>query len=301
MLAYPVRQFLRFAYPEPRPDFLSPADFGLVASPFEIVTVDLVRIAGWAFRPESPRGVVILCHSRGTDKSRVLGQAELLFRRGYLVVAFDFRGCGKSGPPPRRLWGSLWDPLHDLEAVVQHTVDRLLADFPSLRTRIALLGCSFGGNMVIAHAGHGPRHYPAVIFDSTPLVRWQDMLDTLLRRERRGARWRRVRTAVDWCVVRAVVLWTRATPLYNHATRSVSKLAGTVVLHIVGERDNLFDVAESIRFLEENCGGETEVWRVRRGRHLTNHLVDPQGYTDRIDAVLTRAFAIPTVRSEENA
>jgi len=288
-LQYPVRLFQRFAWPASRSSFVSPADFGLSPEPFIVVADDGLRIRGWTFLPADAWGVVILCHARGASKSRTLAHARLLWEQGLGVVTFDFRGCGDSDVPHRQMGGSLWDPLRDLEAVARYT-ESYVADAPSLRGRVALLGCSFGGNMAVAHAGTTGRRYPAVILDSTPLVRWVDMLDDLLRKERRGADFPRLRGLTDLVVARAVATWTRAGPLYRHARRSVRHLAGTRVLHIVGDRDTLFDIDESCRFLRADCAGSVEIFKVRRGRHLTNHLVDPDGYAERVTTCLSAAF-----------
>ncbi|MFI2369836.1 alpha/beta hydrolase [Streptomyces sp. NPDC018833] len=286
---YPFRLYRRFRTPARAPEFERPEDHRLTPRPFQVETADRVTIRGWAFEPDAPWGVVILCHARSAGKSRVLRQAALLHTRGLTVVTFDFRGCGESDPPPRASGISLRAPLHDLEAVARHVL-REHGDDEVLRHRIALMGCSFGGNMAIAHAGTAGRHYPAVILDSTPLVRWQDMLRTLLRDERRGSRAPRLRAALDHAVIHAVVLRTRAEALYRQAQRSARNLGRTDLLLIVGERDTFFDIEEGCRFLDRHYAGHREVWRVRRGRHLTNHLVDPEGYGDRIVTFLRSAF-----------
>ncbi|MEU2022455.1 alpha/beta fold hydrolase [Streptomyces sp. NPDC016469] len=288
-LGYPVRLFRRFHRPVSAPDFERPEDYGLTAEPFGVVTRDGVTIRGWTFTPESPWGVVILCHARSASKSRVLRQAELLHRRGLTVVTFDFRGCGESDTA-RRIGGNrLQSPLRDLEAVSARVAELHGAD-PVLGGRVALMGCSFGGNMVIAHAGTAGVHYPALVLDSTPLVRWADMLRELLRSERRGSPSPRLRAVADRAVVRAVVLSTRADVLYRLARRSAGNLARTPLLLIVGERDTLFDVEEGCRFLDRYYAGPREVWRVGRGRHLTNHVVDSDVYGERIVSFLRATF-----------
>ncbi|GAA4054727.1 MULTISPECIES: alpha/beta hydrolase family protein [Actinomadura] len=288
-LRYPIRQFRRFAYPEPGADFEDPADYGLEPESFEVVTTDGVRCRGWLFTPKEPWGVVIICHARSAGKSRTLRQARLLWERGLAVATFDFRGCGDSAAPPRRARRSLRAPLRDLEAVARHVCRRFAAD-PRTSGRVALLGCSFGGNMVIAHAGHADRTYPAIMLDSTPLVHWADMLGALLARERRDARFPRARAVADRLVICSVVAWTRAEALYRHARRSVRRLARTKALLVIGTRDTLFDVEESHRFLSAYYAGDTETWRVPRGRHLTNHVVDPEAYAARIVTFLASAF-----------
>ena len=286
---YPVRTFQRFCWPEPGSRFECPGDYGLVPEPFETVTCDGMAIRGWVFVPQAPWGGVIVCHARSADKSRTLRLAKLLYDRGLAVACFDFRGCGDSDRPTRRAWNTLWEPLRDLHAVACGIDRRLVPDVLPAH-RVALLGCSFGGNMALAYAGATTRVYPAMILDSTPLVRWQTMLGAQLERERQAARFRRSRWVADHLVVRVIVGWTRAGPLYRHAVRSAQRLRGTSVLLIIGEHDSFFDIDEAERFLQTHYAGDKQVWRVPRGRHLTNHLVAPAHYADRVVSLLTAAF-----------
>ncbi|BBC30427.1 hypothetical protein SGFS_017210 [Streptomyces graminofaciens] len=299
-LTYPVRTFRRLAAPDPGADFERPADYGLTAEPFTAVTDDGLRIAGWTFVPPRAWGLVIVCHSRNTGKSRTLKQTRLLYDQGLAVVGFDFRGCGESDASRRRLRGSLWDPLADLEAVSAH-VRRRFADTPPLAERVALLGCSFGGNMALAYLGRpsGAARHPALILDSTPLVRWKDMLGEQLRRERQGARWRAPRALADRAMASAVSAWTRSPALYRHARRSARQQSGVALLYIVGERETLFDARVSRRFVEDHWAGPAEIWRVSRGRHLANHVVAPQEYARRVSEFLAKAYGVPLTRGEQ--
>jgi pimeloyl-ACP methyl ester carboxylesterase len=289
VLRYPVRTFWRFCWPEPGSDFERPEDYGLLPEPFETVTDDGLCIRGWTFVPDQPWGVVVVCHARSASKSRTLRQAKLLHERGLAVATFDFRACGDSDRPARARWNSLWEPLRDLDAVARYVEHRFTGDILPAN-RVVLLGCSFGGNMALAHAGTAQREYPALILDSTPLVRWGTVLDAQLERERRTARFRRARAVADRLVVRAVVAWTKANALYRHARRSAQSLRETSVLLIVGERDVLFDIEESRRFLGTHYAGNQQVWQVPQGRHLTNHVVEPGPYADRIVDLLAEAF-----------
>lgn len=67
----------------------------------------------------------------------------------------------------------------------------------------------------------------------------------------------------------------------------------TNILLIVGEEDSLFDIDESCNFFDAYCVGGTQRWRVRRGRHLTNHVIVPYEYADQVVRFLTAAFATP--------
>jgi pimeloyl-ACP methyl ester carboxylesterase len=286
---YVARVFRRFARPEHAPCFETPADHALEHEPFSVTTEDGVRISGWLFTPPEAHGVVIVCHPRNSNKSRVLRHIKILVDGGMAVVVFDFRGCGDSGRRRWKIRSSMAEPLRDLEAVAR-LVERRVAHDAWLARRIALFGCSFGGNMAIAHAGTTGRCYAALVLDSTPLIHWQDMLGPLLERERRGSRWHRLRAIGDRLAIRLLVAWTGTEALYRRAQASARNLRDTPLLLILGERDGFFDVAESCRFAAESYAGAVEPWHVPRGRHLTNHWAAPEEYAARVRSFLDRAF-----------
>jgi pimeloyl-ACP methyl ester carboxylesterase len=278
----------RFAWPDKAPSIERPEDHGLAPEAFTVRTDDGVDIRGWVLAPEAPEGVVILCHGRSANKSRLLPQLAMLYRAGFAAVAFDFRACGTSDDPPRRWFNSMWEPLRDLEAVARYVDARFGA---RLAGRIALFGLSFGGNMAIAHAGTTGRRYAALILDSTPLIRWGGMLAAVLARERQGARGVRLRALCDRLAIAFIVAYTRADGLYRHALDSARQLHATPVLLVLGERDRFFDIDESVRFVEQHYAGDIQIWRVARGRHLTNHIVSAAAYEHQILAFLRDAIA----------
>ncbi len=278
----------RFAWPDQAPSLERPEAHGLAPEAFSVRASDGVEIRGWVVAPAAPEGVVILCHGRGANKTRLLFHLAMLQRAGLGAVAFDFRGCGTSDAPQRRWFGSLWDPLFDLEAVARHVERRFCA--ASRAGRVALLGLSFGGNMAIAHAGTTGRRYAALVLDSTPLLRWGGMLASLLERERKGARDAWLRAACDALAVAMIVKLTRADGLYRHARRSARKLAETPLLLVLGERDSFFDVEESCRFVARHYAGPVQIWRVPRGRHLTNHIAAGEAYERQVVSFLRAAM-----------
>jgi pimeloyl-ACP methyl ester carboxylesterase len=286
---YVARVFRRFAYPAHAPCFETPEEHVLEFEPFTVTSEDGVRISGWLFTHDEAHGVVIVCHPRNSNKSRVLRQIEMLVDGGMAVAVFDFRGCGDSGRSWRTFLGGMAAPLRDLEAVAR-LVEQRVAHDPWLADRVALLGCSFGGNMAMAHAGTTGRRYAALVLDSTPLIQWQDMLGTLLARERRDARWRASRAVCDRLAIALLVAWTRTGALYRRAQASARNLRDTPLLLILGRRDGFFDVAESCRFASAYYAGPVEVWHVARGRHLPNHWAAPDEYAARVLSVLDQSF-----------
>lgn len=93
------------------------------------------------------RGVVILSHGLegNSRKTYIHGMARALIRRGWDVVAWNFRGC--SGEPNRLLRSYHSGETGDLGAVVAH----VLAD--RRPERLALVGFSLGGNVTLKYVG----------------------------------------------------------------------------------------------------------------------------------------------------
>jgi pimeloyl-ACP methyl ester carboxylesterase len=98
-----------------------------------------------------------------------------------------------------------------------------------------------------------------------------------------------------------VVAFTRADALYRHARSSAHQLRDTPLLLILGERDGFFDIEESTRFVERHYAGAARIWRVRRGRHLTNHIVAADAYEQQVVSFLCDAISrrVPDDRRED--
>jgi uncharacterized protein len=94
--------------------------------------------------------------SRGAD---IQGMAAALHRRGWDVLAWNFRGC--SGEPNRLLKFYHSGATEDLDHVIRHA----LATHPA--SRIDLIGFSLGGNVTLKYLGErevSPRLHRAVAY-----------------------------------------------------------------------------------------------------------------------------------------
>ena len=88
----------------------------------------------------------ILCHGLEGDarRSYMRGMARALSARGWDVVPWNYRGC--SGEPNRKLHAYHSGKTDDLETVVSHVLAHGYE-------RIALVGFSLGGNLVLKYLG----------------------------------------------------------------------------------------------------------------------------------------------------
>jgi len=86
-------------FPEQR-IVMSPSQVVLEGEEVLLSTADGLELAAWWFPQEESRGVVILCHGNGGNRSYALPLARRFFDRGFSVLAFDYRGYGGNPGSP---------------------------------------------------------------------------------------------------------------------------------------------------------------------------------------------------------
>jgi len=103
-----------FVPPKPRPldDFtFTPFEFQADYEEVELVTADGVNFGAWHFRqPGSPQTVIVSGGHKG-HRQGSLGISAALWRKGFNVILYSYRGWPGSDPPPsrsgsRRSWSS---------------------------------------------------------------------------------------------------------------------------------------------------------------------------------------------------
>jgi pimeloyl-ACP methyl ester carboxylesterase len=61
-----------------------------------IPTASGETLSGWLISNDAPKGVIMLLHPQGGNRDSMLTRAEIMWRAGYTVLLFDFRGHGAS-------------------------------------------------------------------------------------------------------------------------------------------------------------------------------------------------------------
>jgi dipeptidyl aminopeptidase/acylaminoacyl peptidase len=134
------------------------------------------QLAGSLHRPvngPAPVPGLVVCHGFGGNSDgagyRILTLG--LAAAGYVVLRFDFRGCGASGGEPGRV--IFEEEVEDLKAAVT-----FLAAQPGVDAgRIAAIGASMGGSVVIYGAATDARIRACVasgaVADGERFCRWQ--------------------------------------------------------------------------------------------------------------------------------
>lgn len=162
----PVERSLLFhpvAWPDGEwtPDGLTPEDAWFKAA-------DGTRLHGWYIDHPEPRGVALLCHGNAGNISGLAETLQILNRRhGLAVLAFDYRGYGRSEGKPSEA-----GILLDARAAWSWLARR--ADVAA--SDVTLMGVSLGGGVAVDLAQDGAgdwcwrarlprcRRQPSIIF-----------------------------------------------------------------------------------------------------------------------------------------
>ena len=131
--------------PEPRRSFrddytFTPWELGVPFEALSFASADGLRLSGWWLPQEVSRGIVIGCHGHGGRKDDMLGIGTNLWRAGYSVLLFDFRGRGESDPWPQTL---ISREVDDLRAAIACARER------EPRARLGVIGFSMGAAVAL--------------------------------------------------------------------------------------------------------------------------------------------------------
>lgn len=110
-----------------------------------------------------PAGIVCLVHGLSDHGGRFVHVAEALAAKGYVFIAPDLRGNGRS-PGKRGHFNSLQEVMSDLKLIIKDARDR----FPGLP--VFLYGQSMGGSLVINFVLRFPEEVDGII-SSSPWLR----------------------------------------------------------------------------------------------------------------------------------
>lgn len=231
---------------------------------------DGVTLRGWFLRHEGERRVVVVMHGYRGEMSDVLGMSTALWRAGFGVLLFDFRGRGRSDRAPFTM--GLWETA-DLAGALDWVAGRVAG------ARVGLLGYSMGA--VVALLGGADERVKAIVADSA-FGRQRDVLRHAAERDAR----RVLRGWVPGSVfLPAMEWWHRRSgkPGFDEIApiERLPALAGTPLLFIHGSRDRWIP-EEQARTLLAAAPPESESWLVDGAYHCGAYFVDRAGYCERV-------------------
>ncbi len=251
-------------------------------TPFEVqvsyeevsfVTEDGLTLRGWWFpHPESDRVVVAATGHKGT-KPDLLGIGSGLWRAGYNVLLFDYRGCGESDPAPLSVG---FYEQRDLRAASTWSRGRVPG------ARLGLIGFSMGAALSILAAATDPT-IRVVVADSA-YATLQGVVANAYGRYRVPSwpflalsdRYNGWRYGYRYGALRPVAV--------------VEKLAPRPLLIIHGTRDAVTPVAHA-HHLYDAAGAPKELWIAEGAHHCGAYFLDRERYVARVADFFARGLA----------
>ena len=222
---------------------------------------------------------VIVMHGYRGHKAQLLGISSYLWRAGFNVLLFDFRGRGRSALAPISM--GLWE-TQDLRAALDFVGARV--DTP----RIGLLGYSMGG--VVALLGGDDARVRALATDSA-FANQRGVLENVARRESLAY----LRGVVDGRVFLPAIEWwhrRKGKPPFGAIAPGtmMHRLRDKPVLVIHGSLDAMVPV-EQARQLVSAAPERHEIWVVKGAHHCGAYFVDRAAYSARVAAFFNRHLA----------
>ena len=120
----------------------------------ELVDGDFIDLE-WAENGNSRLAILSHGLEANTQTEYIQGMAKALVRRGWDVLAWNFRGCSREPNRLLRMYHS--GATEDLRAVISHAIRHHPA------TSIDLIGFSLGGNLTLKYLGERPDELPLQI------------------------------------------------------------------------------------------------------------------------------------------
>ena len=131
----------------------SPAKFGAIYENVTFPSRDGVTLSGWYLptnTAQTPRGAIVLCHGMSAHRQQSLFWAEPLYKAGFALLLFDFRGNGMSE-------GTLCSAGYAEPNDLLGAVDFLTARPELENVPLGVFGFSMGGATAIMTAAQDKR------------------------------------------------------------------------------------------------------------------------------------------------
>jgi len=251
--------------PVPLDDFtFTPFEFQADYEEIELVTADGVNFGAWHFRqPGSPQTVIVSGGHKG-QRQGSLGIAAALWRKGFNVVLYSYRGMPGSDRAP--ITFGIKEVL-ELQAVIAFARKRIS------NARIGLLGYSMGAVVSLLGAAGEPG-VEALVLDSP----FSDLRTLMIENVRRASKlpgspfvwlagvtfWLRTRSWISECSPRDVLSSLEPRPLsVNHSRR-------------------LYDAYR----------GPREIWIVQGAPHTGAYFADRSLYVERVAGFFARHLGL---------
>jgi len=253
----------------------TPFEFQADYEDVELVTADGINFGAWHFRqPGSPQTVVISGGHKG-QRQGALGIAVALWRKGFNVVLYSYRGMPGSDRAPVTF--GIKEVL-ELQAAIAFARKRI----PN--ARIGLLGYSMGAVVSLLGAAGEPG-VQALVLDSP----FSDLRRLLVENVRSVSKL--PGTPFVWMA--DVMLWlrTRCSMSACRPLDVLSSLEPRPLFFIHGGADAITSVNHSRR-LYDAYRGPREIWIVQGAPHTGAYFADRPLYVERVAGFFARHLGL---------
>ncbi|NTV63032.1 MAG: alpha/beta fold hydrolase [Oscillochloris sp.] len=245
----------------------TPWELGAPYETFSLRSADGLTLTGWWLpRPESHE-VIIGSHGHSGSKDDLLGIGTSLWRAGFNVLLFDYRGRGDSDPWPHSLVSREVD---DLLAAVAYAQSRVAG------ARIGVVGFSMGAAVAIMAAGREPA-IAALVADSS-FTAVADVVAHGVRQTLGVPPAPLIRAADEVLARRHGYRFTQARPI-----DFVGAISPRPIMIIHGADDSTVPV-EQARQLYAAAGQPKQLWIVDHVEHCGGYFADRPTYCERTTA-----------------
>ncbi|MBI4577444.1 MAG: alpha/beta fold hydrolase [Planctomycetes bacterium] len=247
-----------FLYPDRDLD-ATPAEYGMAYEDLRIPVTGRESLhAWWVSAPGTARAAFLLSHGNAGDVADFLPWVRMLHETGCSVLAYDYRGYGRSDGRPRT--HGLMD---DARAAWTHLVSR--PDAPA--GRLGLYGVSLGTTVTLALAREQPEAVRAVVLEGAFIPR-----EELYRKFPRP---------LAWLFLGAIP------PDLDTRTQAAGLAAPKLFVH--SERDRVTSL-EGARALYAAAAPPKEIWVVPGRDHMEPIHTDPEAYRARLERFLAEVW-----------
>jgi alpha-beta hydrolase superfamily lysophospholipase len=254
----PVRQFVD--------DYtFTPWELGVPYEVLDIVSADGLRLRGWWLGHAEDRAVVVGSHGHTGRKEDLLGIGTNLWRAGFSVLLFDYRGRGESDA-----WA---------QTLVSREVDDLQAAVAAAARRapgapLGVIGFSMGAAVALLAAADNPQ-ITAVVADSS-FTSGADVVTHGVNRELRIPAGPLVRVADELVARLHGYRFSQVQPV-----AAVARLAPRPLLIVHGDRDSVIPVSHAHQ-LHAAAAEPRELWIVAGVEHCGAYFADRPAYCRRV-------------------
>ena len=278
-VALSYRVYVRAFVPPPQAwldDFtFTPFEFQADYEDVDLVTADGVNFGAWHFRqPGSPQTVVISGGHKG-QRQGALGIAIALWRKGFNVVLYSYRGMPGSDRAPVTF--GIKEVL-ELQAAIAFARKRI----PN--ARIGLLGYSMGAVVSMLGAAGEPG-VQALVLDSP----FSDLRRLLVENVRSASKL--PGTPFVWLAGLMLWLRTRCTLSQCRPIDVMSTLEPRPLFFIHGGADAITNVNHSRR-LYDAYRASREIWIVQGAPHTGAYFADRSLYVERVAGFFARHLGL---------